>query len=70
MAFGNFSKKWSETKVDKTGMSLGGLVFISSYLNNWTEYEVLPKKPKVDNLFWKGNNNLFSKQTCKILLHK
>ena len=70
MAVANFSKKWSDTKVDKTAMSLSLIVFICYQLNSWTADEVLLKKPKVDNLFWKGNNNLFSKQTCKILLHK
>ena len=70
MAVGNFSKKWSDTKVDKTGMSLSLIVFILYQLNNWTEDEVLLKKPKVDNLFWKGLKGLLSKQTCKFLLHK
>ena len=51
MAVGNFSKKLSDTKVDKTGMSLRLIVFILNQLNNWTEDEVLLKKPKVDNLF-------------------
>ena len=70
MAVGNFSKKLSDTKVDKTGMSLSLIVFILYQLNNWTEDEVLLKKPKVDNLFWKGLKGLLSKQTCKFLLHK
>ena len=70
MAVGNFSKKLSDTKVDKTGMSLRLIVFILYQLNNWTEDEVLLKKPKVDNLFWKGLKGLLSKQTCKFLLHK
>ena len=70
MAFGNFSKKWSDTKVDKTGMSLSLIVLICYQLNSWTEDEVLVKKPNVDNLFWKGLKDLLSKQTCKFLLHK
>ena len=66
MAVGNFSKKLSDTKVDKTGMSLRLIVFVLYQLNNWTEDEVLLKKPNVDN-FFKGCQ---SKQTCKFLLHK
>ena len=51
MAVGNFSKKLSDIKVDKTGMSLSLIVFILYQLNNWTEDEVLLKKPNIDNLF-------------------
>ena len=51
MAVGNFSKKWSDTKVDKTGMILRLIVFIFYQLNYWTEDEVLLKKPNVDNFF-------------------
>ena len=51
MAVANFSKKLSDTKVDKTGMSLRLIVFICYQLNSWTEDEVFLKKPKVDNFF-------------------
>ena len=66
MAVGNFSKKLSDTKVDKTGMSLSLIVFILYQLNNWTEDEVLLKKPKVDNLFWKGVNQNKHASSCSI----
>ena len=47
-------------------MSLRLIVFIFYQLNNWTENEVLLKKPKVDNLFWKGVNQNKHASSCFI----